>query len=137
MKTINSRSDLNRLVAETVFCPEPPLSERRAIHESGAWLWIKDAPLTFEDVGSFKGHWQPADFCSDPAASYRLEAKMWYEGWRWAMRQGSGGWLVRVDGSKRNHFEASHADRRIAMCLVALKSEGDGFVNLAEGWDQR
>lgn len=44
MHIINNLADLNRLVAESVFCPEPPLSERRALHESGAWRWIAAKP---------------------------------------------------------------------------------------------
>ena len=36
---INSKADLNRSLANAI-CPEPPLTERRAIHESGVWRWV-------------------------------------------------------------------------------------------------
>lgn len=42
MNIIKSLRDLDRLVATSAFCPEPPASERRAIHESGAWMWVRD-----------------------------------------------------------------------------------------------
>ena len=46
MKTdtyINSKADLNDRLARA-NCPEPPMSERRAIHESGAWKWQANGP---------------------------------------------------------------------------------------------
>ena len=171
MISITNVSDLNRAVA-LALCDEPPLSERRAIHESGVWRWVMSDPTgvpckACSGSGNFYGpndedrdwldcddcrgkggtmlpaHWEPADFCGDPAASKLLEDRMISDGWRWEMchrwihdERAWVGWFVALDGSKRNYYEARHPERLIAMCVAALRALGVEF-ELVTGWEER
>jgi hypothetical protein len=127
MTTINSKSDLNRAVANALH-PEPPTSQRRAIHESGVWRWARyHTPVTRNEWG----RWEPADFCGDPVASYAQEQRIG-QTLNWVMIQNFDGWRVWCGGS----VQVVHVSRFIAMCLGALRALGVEF-ELVEGWDQR
>lgn len=136
---ITSKADLNWAVAEAAFCPEPPLSERRAIHESGAWRFI---PGRLNGT-IWAGHWEPVDFCGDPAASYRLEGRLCELGWFPTMQRGhwhkQAEWMVellRFDLGGHPHTEkGQHTGRLIAMCLAVICALGVEF-ELVERWDQ-
>lgn len=148
MAIVNCKADLNRLVAESAFCKEPPLSQRRAYHESGAWRWVRaeekwvDSGVVNSTFGSAElhldsvipAHWCPAPFATDPAASYALENEMIRRGWHWHMKRGSEDWMVyRVNMASP---AAYHPSRLIALCLATLRTLGVEFT-LAEGWDAR
>ena len=124
MIEITSKADLNRALANALH-PEPPASERRAIHESGVWRWARyHTPVTRNEWG----RWEPADFCGDPVASYALEQRIG-QTLNWVMIQNFDGWRVWCGGS----VQVVHVSRFIAMCLGALGVE----FELVEGWDQR
>lgn len=130
MTTINSKSDLNRAVANALH-PEPPASERRAIHESGVWRWARyHTPVTRNEWG----RWEPADFATDPVASFALEQKMDACGWNWDMEKLGNLWMVTLQSLKT--YLALHESRFIAMALAALRDLEVEF-ELVEGWDQR
>lgn len=141
MNIINNLRDLDRLVATSAFCPEPPLSERRAIHESGAWLWVR-AGICQCGVRPHHApsHWEPAPFATDPSASYALEQRMESEGWKWDMHsrvRGEGtGWGVLLTHGKASFGRDTHQSRLIAMCLAALRALGVEF-ELVDGWDTK
>ena len=127
MIEITSNADLNRAVANALH-PEPPASERRAIHESGVWRWARyHTPVTRNEWG----RWEPADFCGDPVASYALEQRIG-QTLNWVMIQNFDGWRVWCGGS----VQVVHVSRFIAMCLGSLRALGVEF-ELAEGWDGR
>ena len=133
MNIINNSDDVDRLVATSAFCPKPPLSERRAIHESGAWRWVcpGDYPAGSDRdaLGRF-GHWKPVPFSTCPAASYALRHKMR----NWVMDYFSASslkWNVATGlGS------ACHESLEIAMCLAALRALGVEF-KLGDSWDAK
>lgn len=88
--TIGSLRDLDVAIATAVYCQEPPPSERRSIHESGAWSWRNSEFITCgfcrllgyqcnDCHGNLR--WVPMPFSSDPAASFRLREKMRELGW--------------------------------------------------------
>jgi hypothetical protein len=131
---ITSNADLNRAVANALH-PEPPASERRAIHESGVWRWARyHTPVTRNEWG----RWEPADFCGDPVASYALEKKML--GFEWLLSQHSEGWSVSMyrketrQGQGGHQYHGTSASRLVAMCLATLRALGVEFT-LVEGWD--
>lgn len=141
--TIEKLADLDRAVAEAAFCPEPPLSERRAIHESGAWRWV-DGKAGKAELGSahayrlIPAHWEPAPFSTDPAASYALEQRMRESGWEWDLssRENDGPrWSVTLYRI-RVLRSGDHISRLIAMCLAALCALGVE-LEFREGWDAR
>ena len=129
---ITSKADLNRALANALH-PEPPASERRAIHESGVWRWARyHTPVTRNEWG----RWEPADFCGDPCASYALEQKML--GFEWLLSQHSEGWSVSMyrketrQGQGGHQYHGTSASRLVAMCLAALRALGVEFT-LCEG----
>lgn len=150
MITIEKLTDLDRAVAEAAFCPEPPLSERRAIHESGAWRWVAkytgmmDASELAAAVlaETPMSHWEPAPFSTDPAASYALEEKVCtLLGWKWLIMYDESEWTVDLFphdyvGPMLRPTIITHQSRLVAMCLKFLRESGVEFT-LAEGWDKR
>ena len=142
---INSKSDLNRAVANALH-PEPPASERRAIHESGVWRWVPEkvcmcATCLVSAFGVSHGrpaHWEPADFCGDPVASYALEQKMKAAGYALSMVDygDAYGWRVQFGHSLRTNDTVWHHDRLAAVALAALRALGVEF-ELVEGWDTK
>ncbi len=141
MITITSKADMNRAVATAAFCPEPPLSERRAIHESGAWRWVATSknwpePRSPHDYVPYSGHWEPADFCGDPAASYMLRQKMRERGYKYDQRDRFDGKVTACFRSAHGTGIALHGDECIAEALASLRALGVEFT-LSEGWDQR
>jgi len=139
--TIKNLDELNRLVATSAFCPEPPLPERRAIHESGAWLWVSANDATLATMHLLTPpHWAPAPFSSDPAASYALRQKLESIGYGWsAGRSGSGDMATNVSIQKtwNRAFSASCIGEfalEKALCLAALRALGVKFT-LADSWD--
>jgi len=155
MTRINSKADLNRAIAEAL-CPEPPLSERRAIHESGVWRWVPDKvcwcdecralsrpvkriqDVVFPDtLHDRSAHWEPADFCIDPAASYLLEQKLIQHGWWLRMEQVGdphGYWVCTVFTNDREYHHGGNMDRLKALALAAGRALNLPLA-LAEGWD--
>ncbi len=165
MIQITSKADLNRAVAQAL-CPEPPLSERRAIHESGVWLWNAAATSDCKECdgtgnyyrhdaagdfllcdecdghGEFKTppHWEPADFCGDPVASYLLRQKMRADGWRDQVRvnevNATATYQRGAVGQGWGYAEAEGVDELTAVALASLRALGVEFT-LAEGWEKR
>ena len=140
MNIINNLRDLDRLVATSAFCPEPLLSERRAIHESGAWRWVcpGDYPAGSDRdaLGRF-GHWKPVPFSTCPAASYALEQKMRAAGYAPSMVDyWSEGWRVSLAGTRSAKSPTWHESRLIAMCLAALRALKVEF-ELQLDWDAK
>lgn len=132
---INSLSDLNRAVANALH-PEPPLSERRARHESGVWFWMTD--LSFPTSGP-KGHWESADFCTDPVASKLLRDRMHERGYGYSLArlaERSKCAARFTEGLIGVRHESYGPTEEIAMCLAALRALNVEF-ELVEGWDQK
>jgi len=138
MTVVNCKADLDCLVATSAFCHEPPLSERREIHESGAWQWVSDPPLRITDVGAFKGHWEPAPFATCPTASYALRQKMRERDFSVRLSGIKEIWVQVWDtnGPVNEMGEAFHSNECTAVALAALRALNVEF-ELAEGWDQR
>jgi hypothetical protein len=149
---INSLVDLNRAAANAL-CPEPPASERRAIHESGCWRWagkqlLRHCPTCFQSgvqcaQHAEAPHWEPADFCGDPVASKLLRDRMReaLAGGYWRFDDLSGlvgglGWRVMYSPIAGMAGVGEHASLETAMCLAALRALGVEFT-LCEGWDAR
>ena len=141
MIEITSKADLNRALANALH-PEPPASERRAIHESGVWWWVaasKDWPKArhADDCIPFAGHWEPADFCGDPVASKLLRDRMRERGWWWEAGMLRGG---KVLASFTNRIldrgDGDDNEECVAFALAALRALGVEF-RLVEGWDAR
>jgi hypothetical protein len=133
MIQINSKADLNRAVANALH-PEPPASERRAIHESGVWRWARyHTPVTRNEWA----RWEPADFCGDPCASNLLRNRMWERGWDWALASDGNRWHVEMYAQDHCcEVAETHTTLETAMALAALRALGVEF-ELAEGWDAR
>tara|TARA_R110000868_G_scaffold10093_1_gene49433 strand:- start:843 stop:1286 length:444 start_codon:yes stop_codon:yes gene_type:complete len=144
---ITSKDDLNRAVATAAFCPEPPLSERRAIHESGAWRWVGYFPSWCNTCRPLRRpclshtvypHWEPAPFATCPTASYALRQKMResnhkYESCDVANPEGV---LVEVvRGGLQGNARAEHANECTAFALATLRALGVEF-ELQGGWDK-
>ena len=140
---ITSKSGLNYTVANAVFCPEPALSERRAIHESGAWRWNPGRLIKawWGDPGRIgMAHWEPADFCGDPAASYALRQKMRAEGWAYTASISSSGRVYTQfyrygNGGAMEFGNGDSTDECVSFALAALRALGVEF-ELVEGWDK-
>jgi len=132
---ITSKADLNRAVANALHS-EPPTSERRAIHESGVWRWVKPQAGIGGAVVRFSG-WEPADFCGDPCASNLLRNRMWERGWDWALASDGNRWHVEMYAQDHCcEVAETHTTLETAMALAALSAIGVEF-ELAEGWDAR
>lgn len=129
MIQINNLRDLDRLVATS-------LSERRAIHESGAWRWAAGSPTNWNLI---PGHWEPAPFSTDPAASYALEQRLCELGLEPTMQFAPfhlpSPWVVALYPDIVTRQTAQHKSRLIAMCLASLRALGVEF-ELVEGWDK-
>lgn len=144
--TITSKADLNRVVAG-IICPEPPASERRAIHESGAWYWVlkkiclcDECSLVDHDAVTthdIEAHWEPAAFCTDPAASDSLE------GWEskhslLSYEQCLEGWKASVfcKDSVRWVYKMFAPSRHMALALAVCAAHGVE-LEFADGWDTK
>jgi len=136
MIKINSLTDLNRAVANALH-PEPPLSERWAIQESGCWKWARYRTIVTRNEW---GRWEPADFCSDPVASKLLEERlqkcrqvmMWWDDGTWCVDApplNYGGPIPRDEAE-------IHESRLIGLVLVFLRTLKVEF-ELLEGWDKK
>ena len=143
---ITCKAELNRLVANALH-PEPPLSERRAIHESGCWRWNPGRLIKawWGDPGRFSmAHWEPVDFCGDPVASKLLEDKICQLQWFPTMQRGhwhkQAEWMVefiRFDLAGHPCTEmAYHSSRLVALCLAVLRAHNVEF-ELIENWDKK
>lgn len=154
MIEINSKADLNRAVANALH-PEPPASERRAIHESGVWrwaprklCWCRDCrdftdtkrPVATTTAHDVSGHWEPADFCGDPCASKLLRQHPKLNAdisiiRSWHLTEGEGLWRVLiVQRGVAERYYAIHEDAEVALALAVLRALGVEFT-LVEGWD--
>lgn len=148
---INSLADLNRLVAESAFCPEPPLSERKPdqeIHQSTAWRWVPRQSckacvglISWGCKRCIQAHWEPADFATDPAASYALRQKMRADGYYFKSFDTESLSGVRgisasiINFADSPDFEATHESELVAFALAALRALNVEF-ELAENWDK-
>jgi hypothetical protein len=131
MIEITSKANLNRAVANALH-PEPPASERRAIHESGCWRWARyHTPVTRNEWG----RWEPADFCGDPVASRLLRERYTTEHAWWAMSSYNPEWVVTLHAFDAVG-EGRHVVMEIALALAALRALGVEF-ELTEGWDTK
>lgn len=142
MAEITSKADLNRIVAG-IMCPEPPMPEyegtspRPRISESGAWMWKRGCECEDRNEAHI-GYWEPAPFCTDPAAGYRLE--QWAGGGASTCLEMTeiigGGWVVEVVRRDTWTARANHTSRLIALCLAVCAAHGVE-LSLADGWDQK
>lgn len=142
---INSKSDLNRAVANALH-PEPPavaiMTPNRLKHECGFWtlvpVWLGRTIIA--------GYWEPADFCGDPVASKLLRDRMRNLGWfivsmdvREVLRDGTYARETKLElwrGGLDVTFQGRHSDDQIALALAALRALGVEF-ELQEGWDTK
>lgn len=131
MIQITSKADLNRAVATAAFCPEPPLSKRRAIHGSGAWRFI---PGQLNGT-AFAGHWEPAKFATEPAASYALRYKMRERGYTWAITARHADFFCHFWRGYKEEWIEFGGTEHIASALATLRALGVEF-KLVEGWDK-
>lgn len=147
-ETIRTPRDLDRAIATAAFCPEPPLSERRAIHESGAWRWIcpGDYPPGADRSGMRRfGHWEPSPFATCLVASKALRQKMHERGywsslkspftkdddkyWAGFTFHGTGGWNGAADNSRSGSTEETATAKSAASALgleLEFETEWEG-----------
>ena len=133
--TIPCRAELNRAIA-SALCPEPPAGEAQAVRTSGVWNWRWDE---IKFTGR-KGHWEPIDFCSDPAASYLLRQRMRELGWRHSQADhdtGTGRDSVRVRFHLRSLVEYSEDGNEMVAQSRAAGTALGLQLDFQEGWDTR
>jgi len=135
MIEITSKADLNRALANALH-PEPPASERRAIHESGVWRWVKPQAGIGGAVVRFSG-WEPADFCGDPCASKLLRDRMRALNFCYRLTCQKSRYSVAIVESATGYGEFHGLfGELITFALAALRALGVEF-ELCEGWDAR
>ena len=130
MIRVTCKAALNRAVANALH-PEPPLSERRAIHESGCWRW--DNQHSPQCLYS----WEPADFCTDPVSSKLLRDNLNRMGFGISISQSlyvmDYDWSAQLVDKRGKSYIATHSEFETAICLAALRALNVEF-ELVDGW---
>ena len=159
---ITCLSDLDRAVA-LKLCHEPPLSKRRAIHESGVWRWVDNrlgnwcilCRMLREQCAECcsrapKPHWSPAPFTTCPMASKLLRDRMRTMGWRYQVRVNEFGATATFQRGTIaagpsfhgitpigwGYAEADAKEEYLSVALASARALGLE-LDLQPGWDQK
>ena len=121
MIRVACKADLNRAVANALH----PTPERGKT--DGIWWWCLD-----ED----NGHWEPADFASDPMASKLLRDRMVQRGCEWVISVAPRDmYHATIAITPGHHLHGQHHQEETAFALAALRALGVAF-ELVPGRDK-